>query len=125
MLCVPQFGCTTSIRAASLLLLLVGAAWNSFSQTNADPPRPACSCSDGRQFSTGSSLFGKNSARVVITGFRRDLVESAQGGGLPACKDLMVVGQTIRLEVLGNHPFLRRENRKTGIIADICHTKVL
>jgi len=43
---------------------------------------------------------------------------------LPPCKDLAVVGQTIQLEALAGHPFLRRENRKRGTIADICHTKI-
>ena len=43
---------------------------------------------------------------------------------MPKCKDLTVVGQTVRLEVLGGHPFLRRENRKQGTIEDICHTKI-
>jgi hypothetical protein len=121
---MPQFGCAASIRAALSLLLVVGGASNASGQTNPEQTPPACSCSDGRQFSTGSSLFGKNSARVVITGFHRDLAEPAQPPRLPPCKDLTVVGQGLRLEVLAGHPFLRRENRKTGTIADICHTKI-
>jgi hypothetical protein len=119
-----QFGCAASIHAASLILILIVGASNSTGQTNSEQSRPACSCPDGRQFSTGSSLFGKNSARVVITGFRRDLAQSAGQPGLPACKDLAVVGQTVRLQALAGHPFLRRENRKRGTIADICQTKI-
>src|SRR3954454_802911 len=112
-----QFGCAASIHAASLILILIVGASHSTGQTNSEQSRPACSCPDGRQFSTGSSLFGKNSARVVITGFRRDLAQSAGQSGLPPCKDLAVVGQTIQLEALAGHPFLRRENRKRGTIA--------
>jgi hypothetical protein len=124
MLFVPQFGCAASTRAASLLLILVWGASNASSQTNFEQSGSACACSDGRHFSTGSSLFGKNSARVVITGFHRDLMQAPQEQDLPGCKDLLVVGQTVRLEVLGGHPFLRRENRRRGTIRDICHTKI-
>ncbi|MFL6447552.1 MAG: hypothetical protein ACJ746_07665 [Bryobacteraceae bacterium] len=120
MLYTPQLGCCASVRAASLLLLVLSGASNGFGQTNPELARPACSCPDGRQFSIGSSLFGKNSARVVITGFHRDLALP----GPPSCKDLTVVGQTVRLEVLDGHPFLRRENRKSGTISDICETKI-
>jgi hypothetical protein len=123
MVCLPQFGPVASIRVGALLFLLWSVS-SASSQTNFEQSGSACACPDGRQFSTGSSLFGKNSARVVITGFRRDLVQAAEQQGLPPCKDLMVVGQAVRLEVMGNHPFLRRENRKRGTIADICHTKI-
>jgi len=61
---------------------------------------------------------------VVITGFRRDLAQLAPQPGLPACKDLTVVGQAVRLDVFAGHPFLRRENRKSGTIAEICRTKI-
>src|SRR4051794_15468602 len=124
MLCLPQFGCAASVRAASFVVLLVWGASTGSGQTNVEQSRPACSCPDGRQFSTGSSLFGKNSARVVITGFRRDLAQLAPQPGLPACKDLTVVGQAVRLDVFAGHPFLRRENRKSGTIAEICRTKI-
>jgi hypothetical protein len=124
MLCMPQFGCAASVRVAALFLFVVWGASRSSGQTNLGGSRPACSCPDGRQFSAGSSLFGKNSARVVITGFHEDLVQPVREGGLPACKDLTVVGQAMRLEVLAGHPFLQRENRKRGTIADICHTKI-
>jgi hypothetical protein len=60
----------------------------------------------------------------VITGFTRDLVRATQRQGLPACKDLMVVGQTVRLDVLNGHPFLKRETRKRGTIEEICQTKI-
>jgi hypothetical protein len=56
----------------------------------------------------------------VITGFHRDLAQP----GPPPCKDLAVVGQTVRLQVLTGHPFLRRENRKSGTITDICQTQI-
>lgn len=122
--CVSQFGCALIGRAASLVVLLLWLALNGSSQTTSVQASPACACPDGRQFSTGWSLFGKNSARVLITGFRRDLVQVPQQHGWPGCKDLMVVGQVVRLEVVGNHPFLRRETRKRGTIEDICHTQI-
>src|ERR1700736_6166952 len=56
-----------------------------------------CGCSDGRRFSTGASLFGKNSARVLVTGFRPQPSASASEGELTQCTDLLVLGQVIRL----------------------------
>ena len=124
MLCVSRFGCANCIRAAWLFLTIASGASTGFAQTDSVQVSSACTCPDGRQFSIGSSLFGKNSARVVITGFSRDLVQATQRQGLPACKDLTVVGQIVQLEVLNGHPFLRRETRKRGTIEDICHTKI-
>jgi len=103
-----------------LLFILLAGASKLAGQTDSEQAHPNCSCPDGRQFSIGSSLFGKNSARIIITGFHRDLVKPGQ----PPCKDLTVVGQAVRLEVLTGHPFLRREDRKRGTIADICQTKI-
>jgi len=124
MLCVTRFGRVSCIRAAWLLLTITWGAPTSLSQSSPVQVLSTCVCPDGRQFSTGSSVFGRNSARVAITGFSRDLVPVTQQQGLPPCKDLMVVGQIVRLEVLNNHPFLRRETRKRGTIEDICHTKI-
>ena len=118
MACTHQFGCAATM--ASLLLILIGPPAKLAGQTDSGQPPQSCSCPDGRQFSVGSALFGENSARVVITGFRRDLAQP----GPPSCKDLTVVGQTVRLQVLTGHPFLRRENRKTGTISEICQTHI-
>src|SRR5436305_7381417 len=115
-----QFGCNSRSQAALLLLILLAAASKLAGQTDSEQAHPNCSCPDGRQFSIGSSLFGKNSARIVITGFHRDLVKA----GPPPCKDLTVVGQAVRLQVVTGHPFLRREDRKRGTITDICQTKI-
>jgi hypothetical protein len=121
---LSRLGCALISRAGRLLLVLFWVALNGFSQTDPLQTPSTCACPDGRQFSTGWSLFGRNSARVVITGFRRDLIQPFQQSGLPECKDLMVAGQAIHLEALGNHPFLRRETRKRGTIEDICHTSI-
>jgi hypothetical protein len=121
---VPQFGCATCVRPAWLILSIALGASSSFSQTNSVQVPSTCACPDGREFSTGSSLFGKKSARVVITGFTRDLVKATQQQGLPSCKDLIVAGQIVHLDVLNGHPFLRRETRKRGTIEDICQTKI-
>jgi hypothetical protein len=122
--CLSRLGCALIRRAGRLFLVLLWVALNGSSQTNSLQAPSTCACPDGRQFSTGWSLFGKNSARVLITGFRRDLIQPFQEGGLPKCKDLMVVGQTIYLEAQGNRPFLRRETQKRGTIEDICHTTI-
>jgi hypothetical protein len=84
----------------------------------------ACSCADGRQFSVGASLFGKNSSRVVVTGFRTDPTQSVGPAQLPPCSDLTVVGQVIGLKTANDRPFLQRENLKRGTIPDICRTKI-
>ena len=123
-MCVPRFGCVRCIRAAWLLLAIAWSPSNTFSQTTSVQVPSTCACPDGRQFSTGASLFGKSSSRVVITGFSRDLVQTTEQQGLPQCKDLTVVGQIVRLEVLNGRPFLRRETPKRGTIDDICHTKI-
>ena len=125
MLSTARSGCADGVRAASLVLILGWEASSASSQTVADhQSRSVCACPDGRQFSTGSSLSGKNSARVVITDFRRDLGQATQHQGLPTCKDILVVGQTVHLETFRGHPYLRRENQKRGTIADICQTKI-
>jgi hypothetical protein len=84
----------------------------------------ACACADGRQFSIGASLFGKNSARVVITGFHTDPTPVLSATQLSACDDLTVVGQVVRLKTAGDRPFFQRETVKRGTIRNICQTKV-
>jgi hypothetical protein len=80
---------------------------------------------DGRHFPLGASMFGKNSARVVITGFRPDLPASALGGKPAPCTDLTVLGQVIQLaRAQDGHPFLIRRTIKRGIIENICDTKI-
>src|SRR6266478_2544426 len=79
-------------------------------QTSYRPAR-SCGCPDGRRFSTGASLFGKNSARVLVTGFRPQPPASASAGELTPCTDLLVLGQIIRLlNTPDGRPFLRRES---------------
>lgn len=118
--CTHQFGCAATIQTVSLLLIVTAVPPKLAAQADSEQSRPSCSCPDGRRFSIGSSLFGKSSARVVITGFRRDAAQP----GLSSCKDLTVVGQTVRLQVLAGHPFVRRENRKMGTISEICQTQI-
>jgi hypothetical protein len=85
----------------------------------------ACGCSDGRQFAVGASLFGKNSSRVLITALRPEPVSGSPQRGLSPCTDVVVVGQMVRLlQVPDDHPFLKRESLKRGIISDICDTKI-
>jgi len=84
-----------------------------------------CGCPDGRRFSTGASLFGKNSARVLVTGFRPQPPASASAGELTQCTDLLVLGQVIRLlNTPDGRPFLKRESLKRGVIHNICDTKI-
>jgi hypothetical protein len=85
----------------------------------------ACVCADGRQFALGASLFGKNSSRVVITGFSPELPASGDAGQLPQCMDLIVVGQVVGLAAAEDaRPFLRRENRKQGTLVNVCDTRI-
>jgi hypothetical protein len=84
----------------------------------------ACACADGRQFSVGASLFGKNSARIVISGFHADPVPIPSATQLPICHDLTVVGQVVRLKTTGDRPFFQRESLKRGTIRNICQTKI-
>jgi hypothetical protein len=88
------------------------------------PFEQRCGCSDGRQFSIGASLFGKNSARVLITGFRPQSVVIPTGE-LAQCTDVLVVGQIVRLfNSQDGRPFLRRQNLKRGVIRNICDTRI-
>jgi hypothetical protein len=85
----------------------------------------ACGCADGRHFAIGASVFGKNSARVVITGFRAGLSESIPGSKPAPCLDLLVLGQVVQLaSAQDGRPFLRRQSLKRGIIHGICETKI-
>jgi hypothetical protein len=85
----------------------------------------ACGCADGRHFAIGASMFGKNSARVVITGFRPDLPESVPGSKPAPCLDLLVLGQVVQLaRARDGRPFLRRQSLKRGIIHGVCETKI-
>jgi len=73
----------------------------------------------------GASVFGKNSARVVISGFRPALPASIPGSNPPVCTDLLVIGQVIVLaRPEDNRPFLQRQSLKRGIIHDVCETKI-
>jgi hypothetical protein len=91
---------------------------------DSDRAQHACSCADGRQFSLGSSLFGKGSARVVVKGFVVDPAQTASGSQLPACHDLTVVGQVVRLKTANDRPFFQRESLKRGTIRNVCQTQI-
>ena len=85
----------------------------------------ACGCADGRHFAIGASMFGKNSTRVVITGFRAGLRESILGSTPAPCLDLLVLGQVVQLaRAQDGRPFLKRQSLKRGIIHGICETKI-
>src|SRR5690242_5285568 len=105
-----------SRHGVALLFLIAATA----SLASAEGSR-ACACSDGRQFTIGESLFGKNSARVTISDFT---VDSWQAGRLPACRDLVLAGQVIRRKEVAGHPYLERETAKRGKIPDICETQI-
>src|SRR6266851_223354 len=88
------------------------------------PLESVCSCPDGRQFAVGASMYGKSSARVLITGLRPDPASSARGG-LPRCTDVLVLGQVVRLlRAADGRPFLERESLKRGAIRNVCRTKI-
>lgn len=92
--------------------------------TGSSSARRSCACPDGRQFSIGASLFGKNSARVVITGFRPDPASTPSVEQPAPCHDLTVLGQVVRLKTAGDRPFFQRESLKRGTIQNICQTKI-
>src|SRR5260370_11709088 len=93
--------------------------------TGIAPGPRACGCADGRRFPIGASMFGKNSARVVITGFRPDLPASTPGGKPAPCTDLVVLGQAVQLaRAPDGRPFLKRQSLKRGIIHGLCDTKI-
>src|SRR5215467_8694411 len=56
------------LQAGSVLAQTPAQAQPPNSAKTAFGPK-ACGCADGRYFAIGASMFGKNSARVVITGF--------------------------------------------------------
>ena len=91
---------------------------------DADQGQHACSCADGRQFSLGSSLFGKGSSRVVVKSFVVDPAQTVSGSQLPACHDLTVVGQVVRLRTANDRPFFHRESLKRGVIRNVCQTQI-
>jgi hypothetical protein len=93
--------------------------------TGIAPGPRACGCADGRRFPIGASMFAKNSARVVITGFRPDLPAITPGGKPAPCTDLVVLGQAVQLaRAQDGRPFLKRQSLKRGIIHGICDTKI-
>src|SRR5260370_36605261 len=61
--------------------------------TGIAPGPTACACGDGRRFPIRASMFGKNSARVVITGVRPDLPASTRSGKPAPWTDLTGVRQ--------------------------------
>src|SRR6266851_3547356 len=88
------------------------------------PLEHVCGCPDGRQFAVGASMYGMNSARVLITGLRPDPSPGARGE-LPRCTDILVLGQAVRfLRAADGRPFLKRESLKRGAIRNVCHTRI-
>ena len=85
----------------------------------------ACNCPDGRRFAIGASMFGKNSARILITGFHSEPSLSAGHNDPPHCSDLLVLGQIVQLvQAPDGRPFLKRDNLKRGTISRICDTQI-
>src|SRR5260370_36509630 len=124
--------CVLPLLAGFLHLITVSAQVSSrpvrppWSSKTASAPR-ACGCPDGRSFAIGAAVFGSNSARVVVTGFRPDLPASASipGGAPAACTDILVLGQVIELaRSEEGRPFLMRRSLKRGIVHDVCQTKI-
>ena len=88
------------------------------------PPEHVCGCPDGRQFVVGASMYGKSSARVLITGLRPDAARSARGD-VPRCTDVLVLGQAVRLlTAIDGRPYLKRESLKRGAIRNVCRTRI-
>jgi hypothetical protein len=88
------------------------------------PPESVCGCPDGRQFAVGASMYGKNSARVLITGLRPDPPRGARAE-LPRCTDVLVLGQAVRLlTAIDGRPYLKRESLKRGTIRNVCGTGI-
>src|SRR5260370_11699205 len=56
------------------------------------PSESVCGCPDGRQFAVGASMYGKRSARVLITGLRPDPPQVARLE-FPRCPDVLVLAQ--------------------------------
>ena len=119
--------CKRSLRRLCCRVWFLTAMFLLCVSVTAQPPPQArsCGCPDGRQFATGASLFGKNSARVLVTGFRPQPPASASAGELAQCTDLLVLGQVIRLLTTADgRPFLKRDSLKRGVIHNICDTKI-
>jgi len=128
----PGFWCVPALLAGLLQAVSLSAQIPSRAvlpqrSTKPAPGARACGCPDGRSFAIGASVFGKNSARVVVTGFRPDLPASASipGGTPPPCTDILVLGQVVELaRSEDNRPFLRRQSVKRGVIHDVCQTEI-
>jgi hypothetical protein len=85
----------------------------------------ACGCPDGRRFALGASMFGRSSARVLITGFRSEAAANVRAGAVPRCSDLAVLGQVVELlQASDGRPFLKRDSLKRGTISSICDTQI-
>jgi hypothetical protein len=121
--CGVRTPCRRGWLLASLLLCCVSVTAQTSSPHS--PHVQGCGCPDGRRFQAGASLFGKNSARVVVTGFRPQLPAGVLAGELTQCTDLLVLGQVIRLfNTPDGRPFLKRESIRRGTIHNICDTKI-
>src|SRR5260221_10277139 len=80
-----------------------------------------CSCDDGRSFVVGSSLFGADSGRVVVTGV--SATDAGSGGG--RCADVSVAAQDIQVRHDDQRrPYLTRLDRRAGWLRRICETQI-
>jgi hypothetical protein len=69
-------------------------------------------------------MYGKSSARVLVTGLRPDPPQGARRE-LPRCTDVLVIGQAIRLlTAIDGRPYLKRESLKRGTIRNVCGTGI-
>jgi hypothetical protein len=88
------------------------------------PLEDVCGCPDGRQFAVGASMYGKSSARVLITGLLPNPPRGARGE-LRRCTDVLVLGQAVRLLTASDgRPYLKRESLKRGTIRNVCRTGI-
>jgi hypothetical protein len=85
----------------------------------------SCACADGRSFTVGASVFGRDSARVRITGFKPAPVNAADGRNPQSCLNLGVVGQAIEeVRPSFERPYLRRRTLRRGTLLDVCATSI-
>lgn len=112
------------LRCRRLPAVVCLLAWGVFGAAPMLAQR-ACNCPDGRRFAIGASMFGKNSARILITGFHSEPSLSTGHNDPPHCSDLLVLGQIVQLmQAPDGRPFLKRDNLKRGTISRICDTQI-
>src|SRR5262249_1791428 len=108
----------------SLVMLVAGIRWGLPALACVTAlAQDRCACPDGRVFSLGAAMFGQNSSRVIVAGFEPAL--TAPSGTVPRCAGIQALGQTVEMNrSFDGRPYLKRENRKRGIIRDVCRTQI-